>query len=59
MLNPALVLGAKLVLMPRFHVEQLTAVMIEEAITMMPLYRLPLTRSARPPKPDGSRASIK
>jgi long-chain acyl-CoA synthetase len=37
MLNPALVLGAKLVLMPRFHVEQLTAVMIEEAITMMPL----------------------
>jgi len=37
MLNPALVLGAKLVLMPRFHVEQLTALMIEEAITMMPL----------------------
>jgi long-chain acyl-CoA synthetase len=37
MLNPALVLGAKLVLMPRFHVEQLTALMIDEAITMMPL----------------------
>ena len=37
MLNPALVLGAKLVLMPRFHVEQLTGVMIDEAITMMPL----------------------
>ena len=29
MLNPALVLGAKLVLMPRFHVEQLTALMID------------------------------
>jgi long-chain acyl-CoA synthetase len=37
MLNPALVLGAKLVLMPRFHVEQLTGLMIDEAITMMPL----------------------
>ena len=37
MLNPALVLGAKLVLMARFHVEQLTGLMIEEAITMMPL----------------------
>ncbi len=37
MLNPALVLGAKLVLMPRFHVEQLTNLMVDEAITMMPL----------------------
>src|SRR5246127_235930 len=37
MLNPALVLGAKLVLMPRFHVEQLTGLMTDEAITMMPL----------------------
>jgi acyl-CoA synthetase (AMP-forming)/AMP-acid ligase II len=36
-LNPALVLGAKLVLMPRFHVEQLTNLMVDEAITMMPL----------------------
>jgi acyl-CoA synthetase (AMP-forming)/AMP-acid ligase II len=37
MLNPALALGAKLVLMPRFHVEQLTNLMVDEAITMMPL----------------------
>jgi len=37
MLNPALVLGAKLVLMPRFHVEQLTNLMVDERITMMPL----------------------
>jgi acyl-CoA synthetase (AMP-forming)/AMP-acid ligase II len=37
MLNPALVLGAKLVLMPRFHVEQLTNLMVDEGITMMPL----------------------
>jgi acyl-CoA synthetase (AMP-forming)/AMP-acid ligase II len=37
MLNPALTLGAKLVLMPRFHVQQLTGLMIDEAITMMPL----------------------
>ena len=37
MLNPALALGAKLVLMPRFHVPQLTSLMVEEEITMMPL----------------------
>jgi long-chain acyl-CoA synthetase len=36
-LNPALLLGATLVLMPRFQVQQLTALMIEEEITMMPL----------------------
>jgi acyl-CoA synthetase (AMP-forming)/AMP-acid ligase II len=37
MLNPALALGAKLVLMPRFHVQQLTSLMVDEEITMMPL----------------------
>jgi long-chain acyl-CoA synthetase len=37
MLNPALVLGATLVLMPRFHVGQLTSLLTEESITMMPL----------------------
>ena len=37
MLNPALMLGATLVLMPRFNVGQLTALMTEESITMMPL----------------------
>ena len=36
-LNPALILGATLVLMPRFNVEQLTALVTEESITMMPL----------------------
>ena len=36
-LNPALILGATLVLMPRFHVQQVTALLIQEAITMMPL----------------------
>jgi long-chain acyl-CoA synthetase len=36
-LNPALMQGATLVLMPRFQVQQLTALMIEEEITMMPL----------------------
>jgi acyl-CoA synthetase (AMP-forming)/AMP-acid ligase II len=36
-LNPALILGATLVLMPRFHVPQLAKLLIEEAITMMPL----------------------
>jgi len=36
-LNPALMLGATLVLMPRFQVQQLTALMIEEEISMMPL----------------------
>ncbi len=37
MLNPALILGATLVLMPRFNVGQLTLLAMEEAITMMPL----------------------
>jgi acyl-CoA synthetase (AMP-forming)/AMP-acid ligase II len=37
MLNPALVLGATLVLMPRFNVQSLTTLMVEEGITMMPL----------------------
>jgi long-chain acyl-CoA synthetase len=36
-LNPALILGATLVLMPRFSVEQLTAMVARESITMMPL----------------------
>jgi acyl-CoA synthetase (AMP-forming)/AMP-acid ligase II len=37
MLNPALMVGATLVLMPRFNVAQLTALLVEESITMMPL----------------------
>lgn len=37
MLNPALILGATLVLMPRFNVNQLTALLTKESITMMPL----------------------
>lgn len=37
MLNPALVLGATLVLMPRFNVPQLTDLMVRESVTMMPL----------------------
>ena len=37
MLNPGLQVGATVVLMPRFNVEQLTALLIEESITMMPL----------------------
>lgn len=36
-LNPALILGAKLVLVPRFHVQQMTTLLTEEDITMMPL----------------------
>jgi long-chain acyl-CoA synthetase len=36
-LNPALILGATLVLMPRFGVEQVTSLLTEEAITTMPL----------------------
>lgn len=36
-LNPALILGATLVLLPRFHVQQLTSLLCPEAITMMPL----------------------
>jgi long-chain acyl-CoA synthetase len=37
MLNPALVLGATLILTPRFNVPQLTRLLIEERVTMMPL----------------------
>jgi long-chain acyl-CoA synthetase len=37
MLNPALILGATLVLMPRFGAAQVAALLIEESITMMPL----------------------
>jgi len=36
-LNPALILGATLVLMPRFHPQQLIRLLVEEAVTMMPL----------------------
>jgi long-chain acyl-CoA synthetase len=36
-LNPALILGATLVLLPRFNVPQLTRLLIEESVTMMPL----------------------
>jgi long-chain acyl-CoA synthetase len=37
MLNPALILGATLVLMPRFGAPQLIQLLTDEAITMMPL----------------------
>jgi long-chain acyl-CoA synthetase len=37
MLNPALILGATLLLMPRFNVEHVTSLLIEESISMMPL----------------------
>jgi long-chain acyl-CoA synthetase len=37
MLNPALMLGATLVLMPRFGVPQLVQLLVDEAITMIPL----------------------
>jgi long-chain acyl-CoA synthetase len=37
MLNPALMMGATLVLMPRFNVPQVASLIVEEAITMMPL----------------------
>jgi acyl-CoA synthetase (AMP-forming)/AMP-acid ligase II len=37
MLNPALMLGSTLVLLPRFNVPQLTTLLTEENITMMPL----------------------
>ncbi len=37
MLNPALILGATLVLMPRFQAIQVTELMVREQITMMPL----------------------
>src|SRR5215469_2621547 len=36
-LNPTLTLGAKLVLMPRFHVQQLCGLLIAENISTMPL----------------------
>jgi long-chain acyl-CoA synthetase len=36
-LNPALILGATLVLVPRFHVQQMTQLMVDESATMMPL----------------------
>jgi long-chain acyl-CoA synthetase len=37
MLNPSLILGATLIIMPRFHMEQLTKAIVDEGITMMPL----------------------
>jgi len=37
MLNPALILGATLVLMPRFGVGQVASLLTEETISMMPL----------------------
>ncbi len=37
MLNPSLILGATLVLMPRFNVAQVTSLLMQESITMMPL----------------------
>jgi acyl-CoA synthetase (AMP-forming)/AMP-acid ligase II len=37
MLNPALVLGATLVLMPRFGAAQVASLLTQESITMMPL----------------------
>lgn len=36
-LNPALILGATLILMPRFHVPQLMELIVREGVTMMPL----------------------
>ncbi len=36
-LNPALILGAKLVLMPRFNLPQMTSLMLDESVSMMPL----------------------
>src|SRR5579863_4070974 len=37
LLNPALVLGATLVLTPRFNVQQFTRLIVEEQVTMIPL----------------------
>ncbi len=37
MLNPALIAGSTLVLMPRFHMAQLALLLMEESVTMMPL----------------------
>jgi long-chain acyl-CoA synthetase len=36
-LNPALMLGAELILVPRFNVPMLAKLLIDEAVTMMPL----------------------
>ncbi len=36
-LNPSLILGATLVLVPRFNVETFTRLIVDEAVTMMPL----------------------
>jgi long-chain acyl-CoA synthetase len=36
MLNPVLALGATLVLMPRFHPQQVPALLVQENVTMMP-----------------------
>src|SRR5215471_6510126 len=36
-LSPALILGATLVLVPRFNVQQLVNLLVEERVTMMPL----------------------
>ena len=37
MLNPVLVLGATLIIVPRFNVQQIGQLMVEENVTMMPL----------------------
>lgn len=37
MLNPGLVLGATLILMPRFNVQHLCKLIVEESVTMMPM----------------------
>jgi long-chain acyl-CoA synthetase len=37
MLNPGLIVGATLVLMPRFHLAQMASLIIEDSISMMPL----------------------
>jgi acyl-CoA synthetase (AMP-forming)/AMP-acid ligase II len=36
-LNPALILGATLILVPRFQAPQVTSLIVEESVTMMPL----------------------
>ena len=36
-LNPSLILGATLILMPRFNVQMMTSLIVDEAATMMPL----------------------
>ena len=36
-LNPSLILGATLVLVPRFNAQQVTTLLVEESISMMPL----------------------